>query len=196
MTRKDINPENWVDEYGDILYSYALSRIYNPETAQDLVQDTFLSGLKAIENFEQRSSIKTWLISILKRKIIDFYRKKSTSHEKLTNDLTKDWESDTSPFEPEGLNKGHWKEDRVPQVWDMSGQESMEKEEFQKALIKCISFLPPKWAACFTLKVIEEIPTDEVCKEIEITSSNLWVMLHRARLQLRECMEKNWVGLV
>ena len=193
MADKDTNVEKWVNKHGDALYSYAITRVFNPEIAEDLVQDTFLSAIKAITNFQHKSSIKTWLISILKRKIIDYFRKKSTTHEKLTENITQDWKKNASPFVNKGPLKGTWKDNRVPGSWSVSEDNSIESEEFYKILNMCLSFLPPKWASCFTLKVIEEYSTEEICKEINISSSNLWVMLHRARLQLRECMEKNWL---
>lgn len=192
---ENIAPEKWIDEYGDVLYSYAILRVNNPTNAEDLVQDTFLSALKGIDSFEGRSTIKTWLVSILKRKIIDHYRKKSTSHEKLTADLTSDYNSKISPFEKEGDITGGWKQDRMPQNWSSNTDEKIESEEFHKTLLKCLSFMPPKWAACFSMKIIEEDENDEICKNLEISTSNLWVILHRARLQLRECMEKNWMGV-
>lgn len=194
MSLNQTDPKKWVDEYGDALYSFAITRVMNPEIAEDLVQDTFLSALKGLKDFEQKSTLKTWLISILKRKIIDYFRKKSTTHEKLTDDLSRNWEPKTSPFLSEGEMKGAWKPDRLPKHWDFDEDRPIEQKEFYKILHKCLSFLPPKWASCFVMKVMDELPTEEVCKDLKITTSNLWVMLHRARHQLRECMEKNWLG--
>jgi len=191
---ENINPEKWVSEYGDVLFNFAIMRVNNPEVAEDLVQETFLSGLKGLSDFQGKSTIKTWLISILKRKIIDYYRKKSTTHEKLTDDVTRGY-TGKSPFETEGPGQGGWKQDRIPHEWSVDTDEKIESEEFQKTLLKCLSFLPPKWAACFSMKMMDEEENDIICKNLNISTSNLWVMLHRARLQLRECMEKNWMGV-
>ncbi len=185
-------PEMWVDEYGDILFSYAIIRVNNQVLTEDLVQETFLSALKGINNFQGKSSLKTWLISILKRKIIDHYRKKSTSNEQFSEELTNDSSFENTPFIEKGKNKGAWKEGRIPKDWSHV-ENKIESEEFQKALMECLSALPDKLSDCFTMKIMEEQENEEICKHLKITTSNLWVMLHRARLQLRECMEKNWM---
>ncbi|NBC83428.1 MAG: sigma-70 family RNA polymerase sigma factor [Bacteroidetes bacterium] len=178
-----LRPEKWVDNYSDYLYQYAKVRINDDETAMDLVQDTFLSALKARDNFEGRSSEKTWLVAILKRKIIDVYRKKSTDKEAPVLDH----------FREEGDNKGAWKPDHLPQLIDLDEAGKMDSREFMQILQQCIERLPDKWAATFTLRIMEELETEEVCKELNLTASNLWVILHRARVKMRECLEKYWI---
>ena len=187
-----INPSNWVALYSDYLFNYAISRIQSKETALDLVQETFLAALKSKDNFRGESSEKTWLTSILKRKIIDLYRKKSSQKE--DNDTYEKLQATgfESPFQEGNEGNGHWHPESRPGDWHADDGFSIESEEFQKILGECLSKLPDKWAACFSLKVIEEEITEIVCKELNITPSNLWVILHRARLQLRECMEKQW----
>jgi RNA polymerase sigma-70 factor (ECF subfamily) len=187
------HPAQWVELYGDYLYNYAFSRVNNQQVALDLVQDTFLGALSALASFEGRSTEKTWLISILKRKIIDHYRKSSRS--KVDALLDKNFTADKEdlPFYTEGEMKGHWRADRVPQDWNISTEKAIENEELKAIIEKCISLLPKRYAAVFILRIIEEISSDEVCKELEITSSNLWVLLHRAKLQLRDCIEDNWL---
>ncbi|MBN2347765.1 MAG: sigma-70 family RNA polymerase sigma factor [Bacteroidales bacterium] len=184
-----IYPEFWVEKYSDYLYNYAITRIYDKETAHDLVQDTFLAGLAAMKEFKGESSEKTWLISILKRKIIDYYRKASRKREKNIIDHDAHYKL---PFVDEGKNKGHWLTDRAPQNWSESVIGKMENEELQKIIDLCVSLLPKKWAAIFTLKIMEEISSEKICKELDISSSNFWVILHRARLKLRECIEDKW----
>jgi RNA polymerase sigma-70 factor (ECF subfamily) len=187
------DPSQWLSTYGDILYAYALSRVYRKELAEDLVQETFLSALKSREIFEGRSSEQTWMISILKNKIIDHYRKVGNSREKMI--LDKNWEisGEESPFQKEGPFKGHWIKDRAPGSHGNSIEDMIDSREFQKTLELCLSLLPEKWAAAFTLKVMEECESDEVCKDLGLSSSNLWVILHRARLKIRECLEKRWL---
>src|SRR5690554_5339810 len=183
-TEQEQNPNTWVDLYGNYLYNYAISRVYNQEIAEDLVQETFLSAVKAIERFEGRSTIKTWLTSILKRKIIDHYRKNARNKEDavLDNDQF---------FQTEGILKGHWEDDQLPANWgDNKGLS--ESAEFYTVLKECLSHLPPKMAATFTMKEIEEYSTEETCKELEISPTNLWVMIHRAKLRLRKCIETKW----
>jgi RNA polymerase sigma-70 factor (TIGR02943 family) len=186
-------PVKWVELYGDYLFNYAISRVSNQQVALDLVQDTFLGALSALESFEGRSTEKTWLISILKRKIIDHYRKSSRSKEDQLIDKNFAVDKDDLPFYSEGDMKGYWRADRVPQDWNISSEKALENEELKAIIEQCISGLSEKYAAVFTLRVIEEITSEEVCKELEITASNLWVILHRAKLQLRDCIENNWL---
>lgn len=179
-----LNPEKWVDLYGNYLFNYAITRVYDQVTAEDLVQDTFYSAVKAIDKFEGRSSVKTWLTSILKRKIIDNYRKNARNKEDAILD-------NTSYFQTEGILKGHWEDEELPTDWAAdAGLE--DSTEFYKVLQSCLVHLPEKMAAVFTMKEVDELSTDEICKELDITPSNLWVMIHRAKLKLRKCIEKKW----
>lgn len=181
---KIINPEKWISEYGDYLYGYAMSKLFSKELAEELLQETFLSAFQSKDNFKGNSNEKTWLISILKRKIFDYYRKKSKSKEILPNY--------DSPFIEEKFLNGSWKEDRQPQDWDFESVDLSSDEDFIFVLKKCISYLPDKWKAVFTLKHIEDISNNEICDELEVSESNIWTILHRARLKLRECIEKLW----
>ena len=187
------SPEKWVDLYGDFLFNYAITRVNKEDVAYDLVQDTFLAALKAQKSFEGRSSEKTWFIAILKRKIIDHYRKASRSKEHNLLDKNFNEGKEEMPFQSDGDMQGSWKEERTPKDWGITPDAALENEELKKVLTLCIEKLPEKWNAVFALRVMEEIDTDEVCKELGITASNLWVILHRAKLQLRECVEKNWI---
>jgi RNA polymerase sigma-70 factor (TIGR02943 family) len=186
----NLKPENWVTEHSDYLFSYAIVRIFKKEDALDLVQETFYSALKGKEGFKGNSTERTWLTAILKRKIIDYYRKKASETE--THSLNRDANSGDFFIEV-GRNQGHWKKERIPKTgsWE-DGQ--LEKKEFQVIFNNCLSHLSPTMAATFTLSSIDGLSTEEVCKELNISSSNLWTSLHRAKLQLRECMEHKWFG--
>jgi RNA polymerase sigma-70 factor (ECF subfamily) len=187
-----IDPGSWVEKHGDYLFNYAVSRTFNEDKARDLVQETFLAALHALKNFRKESSERTWLISILKRKIVDYYRKASTRKEDQESYNTFEVTGWESPFLQEGPFKGSWKKDAVPRDWQADKNFDIDSKEFKEIFSKCLSQLPEKWAATFSLKVIEELSNDQVCKEIGITTSNLWVILHRARLQLRDCIETKW----
>jgi len=177
-----LNPEKWVDNYADAMYSYSFSRVSKSDVAEDLVQETFFSALKSLKNFKGEASEKTWLYSILKRKIIDYYRKASSKYEKNFTQM--------SPFEDSGDWLGHWKDERVPNEWD--DKEEFNSEEFMKILKFCMEFLPEKYSYAFKMKSLNGFESKEICNELDITTSNLWVILHRSRVQLRECLEKNW----
>lgn len=178
-----LNPNKWIDSYADYLYNYTIARVNDSDIAKDLVQETFFSGLKSAKNFEGKSTERTWLISILKRKIIDYYRKINSKKGQAEVRMS---------FYDNGDNEGNWIEERVPQSWDKSAEQDIENDELKSQIEICISKLPQKYAMVFRMKTIQEFETDEICKELDITSSNLWVMIHRARTQLRECMEINW----
>ncbi|MDP5092538.1 MAG: sigma-70 family RNA polymerase sigma factor [Polaribacter sp.] len=176
-------PDFWVDKHSDYLFNFAIARVNNYDLAKDLVQETFFAGLKSAKNFEGKASERTWLVSILKRKIIDHYRKINSTKGKAEVKMN---------FYEDGENEGSWIEERVPQSWDNATEKSIENEELKQQLDYCISKLPEKYAMVFTMKTIQDFETEEICKELDITSSNLWVMIHRARTQLRKCMEDNW----
>ncbi|NQU85181.1 MAG: sigma-70 family RNA polymerase sigma factor [Mariniphaga sp.] len=189
------NPSNWVDAFSDEFFRFAAYRVKNHEIAEDLVQDTFLSGLKAVKNFRGDCNEKSWLYNILRNKIIDHYRKKTNQEIKQPGyDSDSDDESFFNQFfRTEEQYKNHWKSESAPQEWDISPDSYLEKEEFMQILQFCLSLLPELWSNVFSLKNIEEYSTKEICKELDITSSNLWTIIHRAKLQLRVCMEKKWL---
>ena len=180
-----LNPNLWVDAYADYLYRYAITRVNNSEVAEDLVQETFLAGIKGKESFLGNSNEKTWLTAILRRKIIDHYRKRSNNNQLIVD-------VPDERFGKYGTMNDHWLDEKAPQEWAIAADHEFENKEFNSILKACIDHLPDNWASCFILRIMEEMKSDEVCKELNISPSNLWVMLHRARLQLRDCLEKGW----
>ena len=188
--RLPVNPEKWVDEHGDPLYRYALLRVSDTTVAEDLVQDTFLSALRSLSGYRGESTIRTWLISILKRKIIDYYRQKSRVNAfEPDHDFHK-----TADFFAEGAMKGRWRPDAAPRDWRKNPEAETETEGFMQVLRACMKKLSDGLAAVFTLRELEHMETESICKELDITASNLWVRLHRARSQLRKCLERNWLA--
>ncbi|WP_343331005.1 sigma-70 family RNA polymerase sigma factor [Polaribacter staleyi] len=185
MTQEQVvlNTDKWIDNYADYMYNYAVVRVNNGDLAKDLVQDTFFAGFKSAKNFQGKSTERTWLISILKRKIIDHYRKINSKKGQAEVRMN---------FYDDGENEGNWIEERVPQSWDNQSEKTIENEELKSQLDSCIDALPEKYAMVFRMKTIQEFETEEICKELDITASNLWVIIHRARTQLRKCMEDNW----
>lgn len=186
-----LEPQFWVDRHGDYLYNYAIVRVNDQEKAGDLVQDTFLAGLKAKDNFQGRSSERTWLISILKRKIIDSYRKSYSSKESSMSEYQEDIR-DGDYYKGDEPFKGHWLDGSGPNSHSLIPEGDLEKSELMSIIELCISLLPKNLASVFIMKLIDETESDEVCKELGITPSNLWVMLHRARLKMRGCVDNKW----
>lgn len=186
VKKKEINPELWIDEHSDYLYQYALSRLANnTKLAEDFVQETFLSALKSTSKFEGKSTLRTWLTTILKNKIIDYYRKNK-------NSLFEQTSFQNEEFIESGENKGQWKKEFAPAEWDLNPGKILEQKEFYNIINDCISELPKNLSSVFILKEFEQLDSNIICKELSITSSNLWVILHRARMLLRQCLEINW----
>lgn len=184
MILETLKPEKWVDNYADYLYNYTVTRVKDPVVAQDLISETFLAALKAKKNFKGEASERTWLISILKRKIIDHYRKSSSEKGKAEVHL--------SYKNPE--SEGNWLEENAVDPFDRTAEDQMENEELRLAILECMETLNHRQAEIFKLKTIEGVETDVICKEYNITPSNLWVIIHRVRKSLMECLEKKWLN--
>lgn len=192
-TSNKLSPANWVDNYADQLYTYAFMRVNDADEARDLVQDTFLSALKAQNSYKGEANEKTWLFSILKRKVIDLYRKRNVRKSESFEESEQYKVAYSHYFEDGGMRPGHWNGKNNPQEWGEAASGNLEKGEFSKILMACLGKLPKAWASVFTLKHVEEETSEDICKELDITPSNYWVILHRAKLQMRECLEKNWI---
>ncbi|MBI1841409.1 MAG: sigma-70 family RNA polymerase sigma factor [Verrucomicrobia bacterium] len=184
------DPERWVDEHGDYLFKYAMTRVRDPARAEDLVQETFLAALKGGKSFEGRAAEKSWLIGILKNKVVDAYRK--TSRESSFTDLEFYQDEERDRFVQEGLFKGSWDHDLGPQEWSAEAGGTLDSQEFWKAFHDCSSKLPKAISTAFLLRELDEMETPEICGVLGISENNLWVMLHRARMALRRCLEANW----
>lgn len=180
------NPDRWVDLYGNYMYRYALARLSDPEVAQDMVQEALVAAIHAFKRFEGKSSIKTWLIAILKRKIVDFFRQaknrqRMDSIEAVTNGIDRTFD-----------DSGHWLV--KPNDWTVNPGKAYEQQEFIDILYHCMAKLPDRLSEIFMLREFEELSTEQICHRLDITESNCWVMLYRARLQLRHCLEISWLN--
>lgn len=185
------DPERWVDEHGDYLFKFALMRLRDPARAEDAVQETFLAALKGGKSFAGRSAEKSWLTGILKNKIYDHFRK--ASRETSFTDLDFYGDEEGERFVADGLGKGGWIHELGPQEWPQTG-EALDNVLFWKTYRDCAGKLPEKVAAVFNLREVDGIESREICAMLGISESNLWVMLHRARMALRRCLETNWFG--
>ncbi|WP_117884104.1 sigma-70 family RNA polymerase sigma factor [Aureibaculum luteum] len=181
--------ENWVNQFSDALYSWALYKTSSKETAEDLVQDTFVSAFHKIDSFKGKSQPKTWLFSILNNKIIDFYRKnaKIKKHEFKLSEKAGFQLSDNLFNETNG-----WKTREIDPIWDQE-EELLDNPEFNGVMAACIDNLPEKWKTAITSKYLTDKKAKEICQDLGITVSNYWQIVHRAKLLLKECLETNWV---
>lgn len=189
------NPSAWVDNFSDEFYRFAIFRVRKKDVAEDLVQDTFLSALNSIDKFRGDCPEKSWLYNILRNKIIDHFRKKTNQEVQQSSTV---FETDSDDvfyqyFNKSGKYPNHWSDAGAPQEWEVTADTVMEREEFMRFLMLCMTLLPQTWSKVFSLKNIDEYSTKEICKELDLTPSNLWTIIHRAKLQLRGCLEKKWL---
>lgn len=181
-----LNMETWVDQYGDYLYRFALPRVQDPGIAEDVVQETFLAAIRSVDRFEGRASPRTWLTSILKHKIVDHFRR--LAREKPVEALPgKDDEIDDL-FD----HRGHWKS--APGNWHENPVALYEQKEFIDQLRRCLDKLPQRLRSAFVLRELDGMTTDQIREILQISESNAWVMLYRARMSLRKCLEASWLG--
>ncbi|MCB9850341.1 MAG: sigma-70 family RNA polymerase sigma factor [Phycisphaerales bacterium] len=179
------DPAQWVERHGDALFRYAMMRLRDREVAEEVVQDCFLAALQARDQFTGTSSERTWLIAILKHKVIDRIRADAA---RRSREQTADSADAVDPFNARGLwniKVNKWRDDPGSLAQD---------EEFRQTLANCIGKLPDNFAVPFILREIDGVDSKEICKVLDMSPTNLWARLHRARLRLRTCLEKNWFG--
>ena len=171
----------WVEAHGDYLLSYALSRVRDRDAAEDVVQETFVAAIRSADSFAGQASARTWLTGILKHKIADHYRRAARTQ---TIDLGDDQESQYF-----GADE-HW--NRAPKKWEADARDAVRSTDLRKVLSNCLEALPSGLAQVFALRDLEELEAEEVCAILNITTSNLYTALHRARFRLRRCVEVKW----
>lgn len=183
---RSIQANDWVNNYGDMLYSFTLMRVNDKGVAEDIVQETFLSAWKSRETYKAQASEKNWLYAICKNKIIDYYRKKSTIKEQYA-----EFDNSNVYFD----EAEHWTKETAPNEWGIQYNQPVETKEFYGVLEKCKKKLQSMQEKVFVMKYLEDFDAEEICKVLGITSSNYWVIIHRAKLQLRKCIETNWIAI-
>jgi RNA polymerase sigma-70 factor (ECF subfamily) len=165
------------------LLRFARAQLRNDAWAEDAVSETVVAALEKPQSFAGLSQLKTWLVGILKHKVIDQLRRHRREATVLTTDDAEDL--DDALFAADG----HWRE--MPADWG-NPDEALRQREFATVLDACLDRLPPAQARAFMMREWLELSSDECCKELAITSTNLWVLLHRARLRLRDCLQAGW----
>ena len=166
------------------LLRYASLQLRNPEQAEDAVQETLVAALAAEASFAGRSNLRTWLTGILKHKIVDAIRR--SSRERTFESL--DGEAGIEDLEAGFDETGHWRD--PPQAWP---EQALTNKQFLQALDKCLAMLPARTGRVFLMREHLGFETADICKELGITATHCWVLLYRARMALRECLEKGWL---
>jgi RNA polymerase sigma-70 factor (ECF subfamily) len=165
------------------LLRYAALQLRDADRAEDCVQETLLAALAGAAGYDARSSLRTWLTGILKHKIIDAIRRSSREP------TMAEPEGDESEFHALFDPRGHWTE--APSAWERPDS-ALERSQFLAALEACLERLPARTARAFMMREHMGLETEEICKELGITATNCWVMLYRARMTLRLCLEQTW----
>lgn len=183
-----LDPKKWVEVHSDYLFKYAIVRIKDQDSAKDLVQETFLAGLKGLAGFSGKSTERTWLTAILKYKIIDLYRKESSGLVNIKGI------SNLEAIEDEYFESadGHWKNEYAPKPFGKE-QDPLQDKEFNRVLQGCMNKLPALWASVFIMKHMDDEKTEVILAELRLSSANFWVIIHRTKLSLRACLQKNWL---
>ena len=187
MTSTKLDPATWLDRYGDIMFRYAVARVRDKATAEDLVQDTLLAAIEATHTFKGGSAEQTWLIGILRHKVLDYFRK-SAREQPIAFDGNESGATRDEDFD----DQGSWS---VPVADWTTPEKSVERDEFWQALRGCVDTLPDNLRTVFTLRELDGLETEQLMETLDIsTKNNLWVMLSRARKTMQKCLQAKWFG--
>lgn len=187
--QQELDPGKWLDCHGDYLYRYALVRVHDAELAQDLLQETLLAAIGSYAGHAGRSSERTWLVGILKHKVLDHFRRAARNGE---FQLIPEVEDEAEWFEQSGPWCGHWRAERAPVSWAADAGKCLESREFWEIFENCLAQLPRQMSIAFTLREIDGLTSTEICEILNITPNNLCVLLHRSRNRLRHLLEITW----
>ena len=187
MTSTKLDPATWLDRYGDIMFRYALARVRDNATAEDLVQDALLAAIGALDTFKGGSTEQTWLIGILRHKVLDYFRK-SAREQPIESDRNQSSMERDGDFD----EQGSW---AVPIADWQTPEKSVERDEFWQILRGCLDTLPDNLRTVFSLRELDGLETDQLMETLDIsTKNNLWVMLSRARKGIQKCLQAKWFG--
>ena len=179
-----LDPSQWVDRHGDALYGYAMLQLGNAETAEECVQETLLAALVARDSF-RGASVRAWLMGILRHKICDHWRRR---RETSLSEIPEASKAVTAVF----VASGKWKDN--PGSWAGEPETVADRSEFWEALRGCLSGLPPLMRDVYCLRELHGLAAPGICEVLDVSPSYLWTLLHRSRLLLRQCLERNWFG--
>lgn len=179
---EQVDPSKWLETHGDVMFAFAFSRLRDRDTAEDVVQEAFLGALRNLKMLSKPGSEGAWLMGILKKKVVDKIREKS----KKAMSLDGEDQVVSRLFD----ENGNWS-DSARKAGSLK-LDALEQSEFRELFELCLQALPGHQSAVFVLKEVQQENTEAVCKELGISSTNLWVLMHRARLRLAECIKTRW----
>jgi RNA polymerase sigma-70 factor (ECF subfamily) len=178
--------EQQIVDLRDYLLKFARLQLRNNAWAEDAVSETLLAALAKPQSFQNRSQLKTWLVGILKHKVVDALR----HHGREISGLETGDDDNADPLEFIAFKAdGHFS--HAPADWG-NPEQDLDNKQFFEILEVCASKLPATQGRLFLMREWLELSCEEICKELGLTPTNLYVQLHRARLRLRECLELNW----
>ncbi len=182
---------NELAQFRSYLMRYALLQLRDQTAAEDVVQETLLAAVEGRATFSGKSSVKTWLTGILKHKIVDQMRRGAREQPLARNSAEAD-RGEAELVDALFAENGHWQ--RPPASWS-NPEQSFENRRFWEAFEMCAKLMPEKTARVFVMREVMDLTTEEICKEMGITATHCWVILHRARLSLRACLDTKWFGI-
>jgi RNA polymerase sigma-70 factor (ECF subfamily) len=183
----NLDPEGWVDRHGDVMFRYALRWLRSTELAEEIVQESFLEALSARDTYQGRSSERTWLIGILRHKLLDHDRRVNRERRCNGREIRFD-----DVLERSFDRRGRWRV--TPARWRGDPASDLERREFWTAVAECLKALPPGLSDAFLLRELDGLETDDICENLQISPANLWQRLHRSRMLLRDCLERLGFG--
>jgi RNA polymerase sigma-70 factor (ECF subfamily) len=177
----------WVNTYGDELYRYAYSKTGDRHIAEDLVQDAFLAALQSTKEDTLIQNQKSWLFSVLRNKVVDYYRKLERENKKNGNQYSAEEMDEGTHF----TGMGVWRKELKDTSWATT-ENLIIDQEFNAVLDACLTKLPVHYQTVVRLKIMENEKTEVICQDLGISSANLWQIIHRTKLRLRACINKHW----
>lgn len=191
MTRELTLAENQLIAFRPDLLRFARLQLRDDSLAEDVVQEAYLAAMAGIERFANRAALKTWLFSILKNKIADVIRGRGKTIN--VSALGEEDEAFEQVFDSLFKANGHWAPGNKPADWG-DPHEAMEQQQFWGIFDACLNHLPANTGRVFMMREFLELDIDDICRDLGISSGNCYVILHRARHQLRGCLEQTWFG--
>jgi RNA polymerase sigma-70 factor (ECF subfamily) len=181
--QSSVDPAIWVDEHGDVLFRYAMMRLRDRAAAEDLVQETLLAAIQGIDGVSNDSTVRAWLLGIMRHKVVDYIRRQVRDR--------RIWESDRDASTEQDFDeRGAW----AVAVSDWGSPEKMlHNAEFWAAFERCFDELPGNLRSTFALREFDGLDTEALASVLSTTKNNLWVMLSRARQRLRNCLQAHWI---